>query len=315
MLPLKDATIIGAKTSMQHLHVDEIPELSNPLFVLAFEGWNDAAQSATIAARYLVNHFNGKRFAWFQSDDFFQFSDQRPQVRLDKEGNRLISWPTNEFYCCKHPELPRDLIVGIGVEPQLRWKLFSQDVFELIQACGARLTVTMGALLAGDSHKNPIEMVCLATDRGLEEKTGVKATKYEGPTGIVGVIHTQLQDEHMPAVSLWANIPHYISSLPNPKGAYALLVGLSAVAEISLDLGEMERSAEQFDAQIEEAISQDPKITQYLSQAKMDEDDEEDFEGNENIGREEPKNLPTGEDLADEIESYLRRRRRDNSSE
>jgi proteasome assembly chaperone (PAC2) family protein len=295
---------------MNHLHVDDIPELSDPLFIMAFEGWNDAAQSATIAARYLINRFDGKRFAWLESEDFFQYSDQRPHVRLDRDGKRVITWPTNEFFYCKHPDLPRDLVVGVGVEPQLRWQLFSEGVFELVQTCGARLTVTLGSLLAGDSHTNPIELVCLANEPHLADRTGVKVTKYEGPTGIVGVIHTKLQDQKISAVSLWANIPHYISSLPNPKGAYALLDCLGAVGEIEIDLGELERSADQFDAQIEEAIAQDPKIAKYFSE--MEEEGEFSEEESE---QEEPGELPSGDQLVDEIESYLRRRKDDGESD
>ncbi len=307
---------------MENIHIKEIPDLSDPIFVMAFEGWNDAAQSATIAARFLVSRFGGERFAWFQSEEFFQYSDQRPHVRLDSGGNRIITWPANEFFYCKHPELPRDLVVGIGVEPQLRWKLFSQDVFELIQKCGCRLAITLGALLAGDSHTEPIELVCLATEQKLAERTGVKVTKYEGPTGIVGVIHTRLQDAKMPAVSLWANIPHYISSLPNPKGAFALLECLRTVGEIPLDLDELERSASQFDAQIDEAIARDPKIMRYLSKAADPEDDSEDeFEDFEqmdpvdNSEEEEPEDLPSGEQIVDEIENYFRRRKNDGESD
>lgn len=307
---------------MKNLHIKEIPELSDPILIMAFEGWNDAAQSATIAARFLVNRFGGKRFAWFQSDDFFQYSDQRPYVRLDGNGNRVITWPANEFFYCKHPDLSRDLVVGVGVEPQLRWKLFSQDVFELAQKCGCRLAITLGALLAGDSHTGPIELVCLATEKKLAERTGVKVTQYEGPTGIVGVIHTRLQDGNMPAVSLWANIPHYISSLPNPKGAYALLECLGNVGEIPLDLGELKRSASQFDAQIDEAIAQDPKILRYLSRLADEEDDpDDDLEDYERIDqfeepeREEPGDLPPGGQIADEIEDYLRRRKENGDSD
>lgn len=307
---------------MENIHIKEIPDLSDPIFLMAFEGWNDAAQSATIAARFLVNRFGGEKFAWFQSEEFFQYSDQRPHVRLDSGGSRVITWPANEFFYCKHPELSRDLVVGIGVEPQLRWKLFSQDVYDLIEKCGCRLAITLGALLAGDSHTEPIELVCLATERKLEERTGVAVTKYEGPTGIVGVIHTRFQDSKMPAVSLWANIPHYISSLPNPKGAFALLECVRNVSGISLDLGELERSASQFDAQIDEAIARDPKIMRYLSKISDSEDDSEDefedFEQSdslENAEEEEPEELPSGEQIVDEIENYFRRRKDEGESD
>ncbi len=300
---------------MEHIQVEEFPRLRDPIFILAFEGWNDAAQSATIAARFLVNRFDGKRFAWFQSDDFFQYSDQRPQVRLDTEGNRQITWPENAFFYCQHPELSRDLVVCIGVEPQLKWKAFSQEVLELVRKCGTTLAVTMGGLLAGHSHKDPLELVCLATEPELAARTGVETTKYEGPTGIVGVIHTRLQDALMPAVSIWVNIPQYIASLPNPKGAYALLERLSAVGEFRMDLSELERSADQFDSQVEEAIEERPEIARFFSRGRLGEDASDEPKEDEPSGRKIPEDLPSGEELADEIESYLRRRKNGEESD
>ncbi|MFP6888909.1 MAG: PAC2 family protein [Nitrospinota bacterium] len=301
---------------MKNLHIEILPELRDPMFVLAFEGWNDAARSATIAARFLINQYKGKRFAWFGPDEFFQYSDQRPLVRLDRDGNRKISWPENAFYYCKHPDLSRDLVVCVGVEPQLRWKTFSQDVLELVQVCKSRLAVTMGALLAGLSHTEPPELVCLATDPSLADRTGVAATKYEGPTGIVGVIHTQFQNARIPAVSLWANIPHYISSLPNPKAAHALLDRLGATGEVRFDLSELQKSVDQFDSQIKEAIEDRPEIARLLSQtdllnvrAEKDLDEDEEAQGTE------PEELPSGEELADEIQSFFRRRKNGNSSD
>ncbi|MAE05775.1 MAG: hypothetical protein CMH76_05520 [Nitrospinae bacterium] len=297
---------------MEYIHVDEIPELNDPLFVLAFEGWNDAAQSATIAARYLVSRFDGKRFARFQSEDFFQFSDQRPHVRLGTDGKRVITWPENSFYYCKHPELARDLVVCVGVEPQLMWKSFSRSVMELIRRCGSGLTVTMGGLLAENPHDEPLELVCIATEPRLAGLTGVQVTKYEGPTGIVGVIHTELQDARIPAVSLWVNIPQKISSLPNPKGAYALLERLEAVSKINIDLDELGRSADQFDEKVKEVIEQQPSNERFLSQPFTTQDDGDDMDTDpledESAEEESPEKLPSGDELADEIESFLRRR-------
>ena len=307
--------LFGVISAMKNIHIDEFPELRNPLFVLAFEGWNDAAQSATIAAKFLVSRYEGKRFAWFESDDFFQFSEQRPQVRLDIDGDRQITWPENEFYYCQHPDLSRDLVVCTGVEPQLKWKSFGRDVAELAKRCGVELVVTMGGLLAGNSHEDPLELVCLATESRLSELAELPVTKYEGPTGIVGVIHTQMQNEHVPAVSLWVNIPQNIASLPNPKGALSLLDRLGAVSEIKMDLTELEDSAVRFDSEVEEAIKKEPGISRFLSQMGTaggmgeDEEDEEEFQEEDISG----EDLPSGEELADEIESFFRRRNGDKS--
>jgi len=301
---------------MENLQIETLPELCDPIFVLAFEGWNDAARSATLAARFLVNQYGGKRFAWFMPDDFFQYSDHRPHVRLDNDGNRQISWPENAFYYCKHPGLSRDLVVCVGVEPQLRWKTFSQDVIDLVQVCKPRLAVTMGALLAGQSHTEPPELVCLATDPSLAKRTGVAITKYEGPTGIVGVIHTRLQNARIPAVSLWANIPNYIPSLPNPKAACALLDRLGAAGEVRFDLSVLQKSADQFDFQIKEAIKNQRGISRLLSQTDLrNVRDEKDLDNEEAAKGTEPEELLSSEGLADEIQSYLRRRNNGNSSE
>ncbi len=293
---------------MDALFLRDLPEPRDPIFVMAFAGWNDAAEAATLAARYLVERLKGERFASIPSEDFYQFSDQRPLVRLDAAGRRQIHWPVNEFFYCRAPSLSRDLVVGIGVEPHLQWRRFSRDVLEIIRRARARLIVTMGALLAGELHTAPIRLVSLATDPALVEPIGVEISSYEGPTGIVGVIHSLMQDEGIPAVSLWANVPHYIAALPNPKASFALLDRFRALGGIPLDLGDMELSAERFERQVEEAISQDPRFARYVSQFQ---------EGGAPAGEEaedeapedDEDELPPGDQVADEVERFLRRRR------
>lgn len=286
---------------MDTLHIDGLPALRSPLFVMAFAGWNDASEAATDAVRFLVNKLNGKRFAWIHSDDYFQYTDLRPQVRLDAEGNRQIKWPSNEFYYCVSPELKRDLIVGIGVEPHISWRRFSRDILEVIRRCHVELSVTMGALLGGGLHTDPIHLVGLATDPELGERLNVEMTRYEGPTGIVGVVHSLLQDEGHPAVSLWANVPHYIGGISNPKATLALLKCFSQFAEVSLDLSAMERSVGRFNDQVENVLARDPQIASLFSEAQSAEDEEDaPAEGGE---------LPPGREVADEIERIFRRKR------
>ena len=291
----------------------EVEDAKDPLLIMAFSGWNDAAESATAAARYLVQHFQGKRVAQIQPDEFFQFADQRPTVKLSESGERRITWPPNEFFYCRTPGLARDLIVGVGTEPHLRWKHFSSDVLEIGNHYGARMIVTMGALLAGELHTQPSHLMAIATDPSLVEPSGVEITRYEGPTGIVGVIHTLMQDEGFPAVSLWVNVPHYIASLSNPKATRALLDKLSILGGFEISLEDFDIAINTFDGQVEQIIARDPRIAKYVEDIQKGHipddipgvDFEDAFDGES--GEEEGK-LPPGAEVADEIERLFRRR-------
>ncbi|MCE2451479.1 MAG: PAC2 family protein [Nitrospinae bacterium] len=291
----------------------EVEDANDPLFVMAFSGWNDAAESATAAARYLIQHFQGKRVAQIQPDDFFQFADQRPTVKLGESGERQITWPLNEFFYCQTPGLARDIIIGIGTEPHLKWKNFSRDVLAIGSRYDARMIVTLGALLAGDLHTQPSRLMAIATDSSLVEPSGVEITRYEGPTGIVGVIHTLMQDEGFPAISLWANVPHYIASLSNPKATCALLEKLSILGDFDISLEDFELAINQFDGQVERIIARDPRIAKYVEDIQKGQipdevpgvDFEDAFEGEP---EDEEGKLPPGAEVADEIERLLRRK-------
>ena len=293
----------------------EVEDANDPLFVMAFSGWNDAAESATAAARYLIQHFQGKRVAQIQPDDFFQFADQRPTVKLSETGERQITWPLNEFFYCQTPGLARDLLVGIGTEPHLKWKHFSRDVLAIGSHYDARMIVTMGALLAGDLHTQPSHLMAIATDPLLVKPSGVEITRYEGPTGIVGVIHTLMQDEGFPAVSLWVNVPHYIASLSNPKATRALLNKLSNLGGIEISLEDFDIAIDTFDGQVEQIIARDPRIAKYVEDVQKGQvpddipglDFQDAFDGELEEEAEEGK-LPPGAEVADEIERLLRRK-------
>ncbi len=291
----------------------EAEDAKDPLLIMAFSGWNDAAESATAAARYLAQNFQGKLVARIQSDDFFQFADQRPTVKLSESGERQITWPTNEFFYCRTPGLSRDLIIGVGSEPHLKWKHFSRDVLAIGNRFGARMIVTMGALLAGDLHTQPSRLMAIATDPSLVEPSGVEITRYEGPTGIVGVIHTLMQDEGFPAVSLWVNVPHYIASLSNPKATRALLDKLSALGGFEISLEDFDVAIDTFDGQVEKIIAKDPRIAKYVEDIQKGQipddipglDFEDAFDGEL---EEDEEKLPPGSEVADEIERLFRRK-------
>lgn len=292
----------------------EVPDARAPLLVMAFSGWNDAAESATAAARYLVQRFDGERVARIAPDDFFQFSDHRPTVQLSESGERRMTWPSNEFFYCRAPGLARDLLVGVGAEPHLRWKRFSRDVLAIGERYGARMGVTLGALLAGDLHTQPSHLMAIATDPALIAPAGIETTRYEGPTGIVGVIHTLMQDEGLPAVSLWANVPHYIASLFNPKAARALLESLGVVGRFDISLEDFDAAIDTFHERAEEVIAQDPRIARYVRDMQRGRIPE-DVPGREPEDAlldpdpdETEQRLPPGAEVADEIERLLRRR-------
>ena len=291
----------------------EVEDANDPMLIMAFSGWNDAAESATAAARYLVQHFEGKRVAQIRSDDFFQFADQRPTVKLSESGERQITWPENEFFYCRTPGLSRDLIIGVGTEPHLKWKHFSRDVLAIGNRFSARMIVTMGALLAGDLHTQPSHLMAIATDPSLVEPSGVEITRYEGPTGIVGVIHTLMQDEGYPAVSLWVNVPHYIASLSNPKATRALLDKLSDLGGFEVSLEDFDVAIKVFNGQVEQIIAKDPRIAKYVEDIQKGQIPDDipglDFEDalDGDIEEDEEK-LPPGAEVADEIERLLRRK-------
>ena len=291
----------------------EAEDAKDPLLIMAFAGWNDAAESATAAARYLAQHFEGKLVARIQSDDFFQFADQRPTVKLSESGERQITWPANEFFYCRTPGLSRDLIIGVGTEPHLKWKHFSRDVLAIGNHFGARMIVTMGALLAGDLHTQPSHLMAIATDPSLVEPSGVEITRYEGPTGIVGVIHTLMQDEGFPAVSLWVNVPHYIASLSNPKATRALLDKLSVLGGFEISREDFDVAIKVFDGQVEKIIAKDPRIAKYVEDIQKGQIPDDipglDFEDalDGDIEEDEEK-LPPGSEVADEIERLFRRK-------
>lgn len=289
----------------------EAVDARDALLVVAFAGWNDAAESATMAARYLVRRFRGRRVARIQPDDFFQFSDHRPLVRIGESGERRIAWPSNEFFHCRTPA--RDLIVGVGVEPHLKWKRFGRGVLEVGNRFGARMMVTLGALLAGGLHTQPSHLVAVATDPALLAPSGVETTRYEGPTGIVGVIHALMQDEGLPAVSLWANVPHYIASLSNPKAARALLESLGAVGGFEVSLGDFDDAIRAFDEKVEKMVAGDPRIAKYVDDVQKGQIPDEipglDFDDSLEPEPDEPEDsLPPGDQVADEIERLMRRR-------
>jgi proteasome assembly chaperone (PAC2) family protein len=287
---------------MTHLSYHEHPRgLRRPVLLLAFAGWNDAAESATNACRFLRQAWNGQPLATLDSEEFYHYGLQRPQVRF-KTGTteREIIWPDTEFSVCTPPALNRDVLIGIGSEPHLRWKTYCRTVLDLARELEVGLIVTMGALLAEVPHTRPVRLTGFATDPELAALLRVRPTRYEGPTGIVGVLSSIARTAGLATASLWANVPHYISAVENPRATLALVHGVNRLLDGPIDVRELEEAGAQFDAQLAEVLAQNRKVATYVRKLEA-----RDVEADE-LPRESPGELPSAQDLVAEIERFMR---------
>lgn len=292
---------------MSALTIHQMPTaLRRPLMILAYSGWNDAAEAATTAARYLATSFQAEKFAEIDPEEFYHFGLSRPYVRFKagSETEREVVWPATEFWIAQPPELARDVIVGVAIEPHLRWRTYCQTVLELAGRSQATLILTLGALLAEVPHTRPVRLVGGASDPELGAMLGIKPTRYEGPTGIVGVLNTACREQGTPTASLWANVPHYISGIENPKASLALVRRVLTLLGATLDLSDLDEAARQFEQNLKEIVSQNAKISSYIKKLES-RDAEEDAPGPEG-GR---SDLPPASELMAEIEQFLRQQR------
>lgn len=284
--------------------------LRRPILITAFSGWNDAAEAATTAARYLATTFHAEKFAEIDAEEFYHFGLTRPYVRF-KAGSpseREVVWPSMEFSISQSPQLARDVIVGVAAEPHLRWRTYCATVLALARRCETTLVLTLGALLAEVPHTRPVRLVGGASDPELAALLQVRPTRYEGPTGIVGVLNTYCRDHGMPSASLWANVPHYISGIENPKAALALVRRVLSLLNATADLSDLEEAGRQFDRNLGEIVSQNEKIASYIAklEARESEPEGDDDEARETSADAE---LPPAGDLVAEIEQFLRQQR------
>jgi proteasome assembly chaperone (PAC2) family protein len=291
---------------MDPLKIHSMPAtFRRPIMILAFTGWNDAAESATTAARYLTASFAGEKFAEIDPEEFYHFGLSRPYVRFKagSETEREVIWPVTEFSIAQSGDLPRDIIVGVAPEPHLRWRTYCETVLQLARTCDVTLVVTLGALLAEVPHTKPIRLVGGASDPELAARLGLRPTRYEGPTGIVGVLNSMCRDREIPAASLWANVPHYISGIENPKASLALVKRVLSLVGAETDLSDLDEAGRQFDQNLREIVAQNTKIASYIT--KLEAKDTEEDPGAE-PGQ---SDLPPASELVAEIEQFLRQQR------
>jgi predicted ATP-grasp superfamily ATP-dependent carboligase len=284
----------------EELRVYERPVLDRPVLIAAFRGWNDGGQAATLAGGYLARLWDADRFAEIDSEGFVDFQATRPHVSLEEGLTRRIDWPENAFLYGRIPGADRDAVLLLGVEPNMRWRTFTGLVVELAEELGVELVVTLGALLADVPHTRPSPVTGTASDPKLVEELGMQHSRYEGPTGIVGVLHDACRRAGLDSVSLWAAVPHYVSLAPSPRAARALVERLGSLLETSIDIEDLAQAEEAYSTQVTEAVASDAETAQYVEELERRTDTFEAFGGEES--------LPSGDTLAAELTRFLRER-------
>jgi proteasome assembly chaperone (PAC2) family protein len=297
------------------LQIEHRPELEHPVLIAAFRGWNDGAQGASLAGGYLAKIWNAQQFASIDPEDFYDFQATRPMVSLVEGITRRIDWPDNDFYHASPEGLGRDAMLLLGVEPNLRWPMFCEDVINVARQTGCEMVVTLGALLGDVPHTRKIRCTGSATDETLATRLGMQRSRYEGPTGIVGVLHDSARRTGFASASIWVPVPHYVATAPNPKATHALLECLGALLDIGLEMTELEIAASAWERSVDEVVAGDADAQSYVErlehrydesiEADDDKDDEDDAEVDEEDWLDED-DLPSGESLAEDFERYLR---------
>jgi len=288
---------------MAPLTIHTLPQgLRRPVLITAFSGWNDAAEAATTAARYLATSFQAEKFAEIDPEEFYHFGLSRPYVRYKSgsETEREIVWPATEFSVAR-AGLSRDLIVAVATEPHLKWRTYCANVLELARRCETTLVLMLGALLAEVPHTRPVRISGSASDPELAAQLGVRPSRYEGPTGIVGVLNTACREQGLATASVWANVPHYVSGIENPKAALALVQRTLALLNLQADLGDLEEASRQYDQNLAEIVAQNAKIKAYV--AKLESRDAAEEQPAEPA---QGSDLPPASELVAEIEQFLR---------
>ncbi|MDQ3935467.1 MAG: PAC2 family protein [Actinomycetota bacterium] len=285
---------------MEHVEWSERPDLRRPALVVAFKGWNDAGEAATAALDYLVDSFDATEFARIDPEDFYDFTAVRPTVRLEQGRTRVVDWPHNAFHAAHVAGADQDLILFEGVEPSLRWRLFAGLLIDVARELGAETVITLGALLADVPHSRPVPMTGIASNQELVEKLGFERSTYEGPTGIVGVLHHACAAAGIPSISLWASVPHYVAAAPNPKAALALIRSFEGAAGLAVEARELEESAEDYERQVNAAVASDPDVKSFVERLEQTMD--------EVTGEMPPERIPSADAIARDFQRFLRQR-------
>jgi proteasome assembly chaperone (PAC2) family protein len=274
----------------------DVPQLREPILVCSFRGWNDAAGAASTALGAVGEALDSEQIAQVDPEDYFDFQATRPTIVLSEGQARRIDWPQNTLFAARVPAADRDLVLLDGTEPNLRWRTFSETIATAADALGVEMVVTMGALIAEVSHTLPVPITGLASDEDLVEELDLQRSTYEGPTGIVGVLHDCCRQLGMSSASLWAAVPHYVAAVPNPKAALALLRRLEGLTGIAVEAGDLEDEAASFEEQIDRAIAANPEIEELVDRIEAEQKDQ----------LENPEDLPSADSIARDFQQFLR---------
>lgn len=289
---------------MDYLELEELPELRRPTFVVAFRGWNDAGEAATLAVRHLIESWSAKEFGGIDPEEFFDFTVARPMISVTEEGQRDLRWPGNRFFYHRHADAETDVVLFLGTEPHLKWRAFAGAMRDLFQRLGGGRLLTLGALVAATTHTRPPPITGFASEdelRGRLEGLTINRTRYEGPTGIVGVVHDAWRRAGLPAASLWVGLPPYLGDAANPRGALALLEVVDRLFAFAPDLSKLAEASRKLEQQVDEALADNVQMRTYLTE----------LERRIDAGASEvaDQDLPAAGDLIGDLEAFLRRQR------
>ena len=309
---------------MEHVIWSARPRLRTPVLLAAFSGWNDAADAATVALRYLVEGWQARPFASIDPEEFYDFSSTRPHVRLTPDRRREVVWPANDFYAGSLPGGQHDVVLLLGAEPQLQWRTFCRQVVGVAEQVGCRMVITLGALLADVPHTRPVSVIGTATDGSLIERFDLQRSRYEGPTGIVGVLHDAFGRAGVPSASLWAAMPAYASGTASPKGALALVDRAARLVEGRIDTTALAVAARRYEDEVDRMVADDDDLRGYVTRLETsfdiggfddgDDDDDDDTGPDDDVTAADEPMLaddevePAAEQLVDELERFLRDR-------
>jgi proteasome assembly chaperone (PAC2) family protein len=274
----------------------DVPQLRSPVLVCSFKGWNDAASASSRALATAAESLDAELVAHVDPEEFFDFQTTRPTITLTDGQSRHIEWPQNNLYAARVPAADRDIVLLDGTEPNLRWRTFADGIAETAESLGVEMVVTLGSLIADVAHTLPVPITGLASDEEMVERLDLSRSNYEGPTGVVGVLHDACRRRGIPSASLWAAVPHYVAAVPNPKAALALLRRLEGLVGVAVEASALEEETESYESQVSRAVAANPEIEELVQ--RLEEEQAERLDVTEDV--------PSGEALARDFERYLR---------
>jgi len=272
---------------------DSLDSLNKPVLVVAFKGLFDASGSATSALEWLMEKSESENLGEIDSETFFDFTQERPLISFDNNGERALTWPKNIIVAIRTSGNERDLLAISGIEPHLRWRTFSELLIEIVNKSNAESVITLGSMVGMTPHSRPLAVTGSSTNPELAERLNLEKPSYQGPTGIVGVLHDALDRSKIPVVSLRVSVPHYVPDSPNPKATRALLRRFEQVTGVTTEYEELDGPAADWQKQVDTAVASDDEITAYVTRLETTIDEDENL-------------LPSGDDLAAEFEAFLR---------